>query len=158
MLYSGCSKKHPAPPSITDQQIDLLTKGAWKVTAATKDNVDEMAIYGNVVMTITGAKGQTATPITMTYTISGRTSTKKYPWQASGKFDFDPTDPATILTRDGAEVVTYAVTATQLTMSFNYGGPGFIAREGVVTGNWLFTLIRSALNPFRVKSPRALFI
>ena len=135
MLYSGCSKKHPAPPSITDQQLDLLTKSAWKVTAATKDNVDvKSPDYSSFQLTLSGAKGQK----TIDYTTSGRTGTK-YPWAQSGKFVFDDNSPATTLTRDDGVIVTYAATATQLTMSFDYSGPGFNARTDIVTGNWLFT-------------------
>jgi hypothetical protein len=138
MLYSGCNKKHPAPPSITDQQIDLLGKSVWKVTAVTKDAVDQIADYATFTMTITGTKGATS----VKYSTSGGKSGFKYPWAANGTLTFDTVNPATTLTRDDtpAVIVTYAATATQLTMSFNYSGPGFTAtRSQVVTGQWVFT-------------------
>ena len=141
MFYSGCSKKNPAAPSITDQQLAILTKGTsvtWKVSAVTKDNIDEKnPDYASFAMTLTGAIGSTD----VGYSTAGRTGTK-YPWAAqNGKLTFDTTNPATTLLRDDGVVVTYAVTASQLIMSFNYSGPGFNARTSVVTGIWQFTFI-----------------
>ncbi len=137
LFYSGCSSKHPAPPVITDLQIDLLTKSVWKATAVTKDGKDVLSPdYSSFTMTLTGTKGQTAPFVN--FTTGGRTGTK-YPWATTGKLTFDATNPATTLGRDDGVTVTYAATATQFTMSFTYNGPGFNARTGVVTGLWQFT-------------------
>lgn len=141
MLYSGCSKKHPAPPSITDTQLTLL-KQTWKVTVVTKDGVDQMADYGGFTLTFTGDLGQT----NIGFTRAGGTGTK-YPWPATGTLVFDATNPQTTLTRTDptipvtpAIVITYAVTTSKLTMSFGYSGDGF-SRQMVVTGAWQFTMV-----------------
>lgn len=133
-LNSGCKKKDPEPPSVTDQQIEILTKSEWSVTVAELDGVSQMADYGSFKMTISGSKGQK----TIDYSTTGRTGTK-YPWAQHGSFTFSDTNPATTLSRDDGVSITFSATATQLQMSFNYSGPGFNARTGIVTGAWTFT-------------------
>jgi hypothetical protein len=138
MLNSGCKKHNSEPEPVTDQQIDILSKSTWKVTAVTKDNVDQMADYGTFQLTLSGTKGQNL----VSYSTSGGKSGFKYPWAANGTLTFDATNPKTSVTRDDNVVITYGADAasTQLTMSFNYTGPGFTAaRSQVVTGQWLFT-------------------
>jgi hypothetical protein len=135
MMYSGCKKHQTEPEPITDQQLDLLTKAPWKVTAVTLDGVDKKSDYANFQLTMTGTKGQT----TFNFTTSGRPSLS--PWPASGNFTFDGTNPATTLSRNDTPPVsvTYAATATNLTMSFQFSGNGYTARIGNVKGVWNFT-------------------
>ena len=134
MLNSGCSKKHPAPPSITDQQIALLTKATWKVTDAKLDGVSQMADYGTFTFTFTKTD---ATHLHVK--TAGRTGTK-YPWAAdTNNLTFDAANPATTLNRDDGVVITYSATADLLQMSFDYNGPGFNARTSIVTGQWTYS-------------------
>jgi hypothetical protein len=134
-MYAGCKKHNPAPVPVTDQQLDLLTKGPWKVTAVTLDGTTQMTDYANFALSLTGTKGQTI----FNFTTAGRPSLS--PWPASGTFTFDATSPATLLSRnDNPPVaVTYAATSTQLTMSFSFAGAGYINRVGNVKGVWVFT-------------------
>ncbi len=135
MTYSGCKKHHDEPIPITDQQLDLLSKTAWKVTAVTLDGTDKMSDYSSFTITFSGTKGQA----TFNYTTAGRTPSPLYPWAKTGTLTFDGTGPATKLTRDDAVPITYAVTATQLTASFLFSGNGYAARVGNVQGAWIFT-------------------
>ena len=136
MLNSGCSKKHPAPPSITDQQIALLTKATWKVTDAKLDGVSQMADYSTFTITFT------KTDATHIHAKTANRTGTKYPWAVESDLTFDATNPATTLNRDDTPVpviITYSVTADLLQMSFDYNGPGFNARTSVVTGQWTFS-------------------
>jgi hypothetical protein len=134
-VQSSC-KKHPETPEpVTDQQLDKLTKGPWKMSAVTRDNVDESSNYPGFTLTLTGTKGQT----TFGYSTTARPSTS--PWPGSGTFTFDATNPTTTLARNDNPplAVTYSVTDTNLTMSFQYSGSGFQSRTGVVNGLWVYT-------------------
>jgi len=135
MMYSGCKKDNPPPVLVTDQQLDLLSKGPWKATAVTLDGADKKADYAVFELTMTGTKGQT----TFNFTCAGRPTLS--PWPQSGNFIFDATTPTTTLTRNDTPpvTVTYAVTATNLTMSFQFSGNGYNARVGNVKGVWNFT-------------------
>lgn len=135
MLYSGCKKKEPAPEPVTDQQLDLLTKGPWKISAVTRDNVNEISNYTGFTLTLTGTKGQT----TFGFSTGGRPVLSA--WPSTGNFTFDATNPTTVLSRNDTPPVsvTYSVNSTQLTMSFQYSGGGYPARVGVVSGLWNFT-------------------
>jgi hypothetical protein len=119
---------------IPDQQLDLLSK-TWKVTAVTLDGTDKMPDYPSFQITFSGTKGQT----TFNYSTTGRTPSPLYPWAKTGTLTFDGTTPATKLTRDDNAIVTYGVTATQLTASFQFSGNGYAARVGNVQGLWSFT-------------------
>jgi hypothetical protein len=138
MTYSSCKKKHDEVPPITDQQLDLLTKGnsvAWNLTAVTRDGIDQKSDYPAFVLTLTGSHGQTK----FGYSTSGRPALSS--WPPSGNFTFDATSPTTKLSRDDNPdiSVTYSATATQLIMSYPYSGSGYTARVGNVNGNWVFT-------------------
>ncbi len=134
-LNSGCKPAHHDPEPVTDQQLDLLSKGPWKATAVTLDGVDKMGDYPAFQLTMTGTKGST----TFNFTTSGRPSLSA--WPASGNFTFDATAPSTTLTRNDTPpvIVTYAATETSLSMSFQFSGNGYTSRVGNVKGQWVFT-------------------
>jgi len=93
MMYAGCKKHKDEPVPFTDQQLDLLNKAVWKVTAVTLGGVDKMS------------------------------------------------DSTTNLSRNDTPpvIVQYAVTATNLNMSFSFTGNGYTNRTANVTGDWIFT-------------------
>lgn len=129
LLYSGCKPKKDPGLSIEDAQLVKLSK-TWKCTSAKLDNSDQTG-YTNFQLTVTSTAGQK----TFGYTTSGRPSLS--PWPASGTFTFG-TDVSTQVTRDDGLPITYAVTDTQLQVTFNYAGSGF-GRVSQVKGNWVFT-------------------
>jgi hypothetical protein len=131
LSYSGCKKKPPEPEPITDQQLDILTKGTWKATAVTLGGVAQTG-YTGFQITFTGTKGQT----TFQYASTGRPALSA--WESSGTLTFDAVTPATTLGRDDGVTVTYGASSTQLTMSFQYNGNGY-SRVGEVSGQWAFT-------------------
>ena len=135
MMYTGCKKHKDEPVPVTDQQLDLLSKGPWKATGVTLGGVDKMSDYPNFTLTMTGTKGNTQ----FSFSTAGRPSLS--PWPANGNFTFDSTSPATKLSRDDTPPVPvdYTATATTLTMSFQFNGNGYTARIGSVKGDWAFT-------------------
>jgi hypothetical protein len=135
MMSPGCKKHKPDPVPVTDQQIDLLSKGPWKVSTVTLDDVDKKADYTAFQLTMTGTKGTK----TVNFNTSGRPSLS--PWPANGNFTFDDTNPTTTMTRNDTPpvVVTYTATATNLSMNFQFSGNGYTARIGNVKGQWKFT-------------------
>jgi hypothetical protein len=134
MMYEGCKKHKDEPVPFTDQQLDLLNKAVWKVTAVTLGGVDKMSDYANFQLTLSGTKGQA----TFNFTTSGRPALS--PWPSSGQFTF-VTGSTTDLSRNDTPpvIVQYAVTATNLNMSFSFAGSGYTNRTANVTGDWIFT-------------------
>ena len=132
-LYSGCGGSKKNDPSVTDVQLVKLSK-AWKCTSAMKGSPPiAQTGYDNFILTVTGSPGQT----TFGYSITGR-PTPTSPWPASGTFTFG-TDPSTLLVRDDQLPITYAVTATQLQLTFDYEGAGIAGRVNSVQGVWVMT-------------------
>ena len=124
----------PAPEkSPQDQQLEKLSK-TWKMTSVTQDGNAPQDPYTGFQLGITSTAGQT----TFSYTTTGRPTGTFSPWGPSGTFTFG-SDFATTLTRDDGTTITYAVSATQLQMTFTYSGAGYQTRAGVFTGNWVFT-------------------
>ena len=132
--YSGCSKSSTPALSVKDQQLKSLSR-TWKCTSATLLGSNMAPLYDNFQLTISGTPGND----TFGYTTTGRPpGLKSSPWPASGTFTFG-TDPSTLVIRDDNLPVTYAVSSTQLQMTFDYTGPGFNGRVGAITGVWVYT-------------------
>lgn len=135
LTYAGCKGKGSDPEPIADVQFDKLKK-TWKINTVSLDGTDKTADYTNFQLTISGTKG---TP-PFDYATSGRPSLS--PWKSSGKWDFGTaTETQMIRDKDTADqlAITYAVTESTLTISFNFTGSGYNARTGVVSGDWVYT-------------------
>jgi uncharacterized membrane protein (UPF0136 family) len=131
----GLSYTFTTKSPVMDQQLDLLTNTTpWKVVAVTLGGVDKMSDYTNFQLTMTGTTGQPA----FNYSTSGRPSLG--PWPSSGQFTF-VTASTTDLSRNDTPpvIVQYAVTASNLNMSFSFAGNGYTNRTTNVTGDWIFT-------------------
>ncbi|MBL7870729.1 MAG: hypothetical protein JNM78_03885 [Cyclobacteriaceae bacterium] len=138
LTYAGCKGKGGDPEPIADVQFDKLKK-TWKINtvanSVTLDGVDKTGDYPGFQITFSGTKG---TP-PFDYATSGRPSLS--PWKASGKWDFG-TAVETQMIRDKGTAdelaMTYSVTESTLTISFNFTGTGYSGRTGVVSGDWVF--------------------
>ncbi len=133
--FSGCKSNSGPGQTPQDAQLVKLSK-TWKFSKVTLDGTDQTG-YNSFQLTVSGTAGQT----TFGYSTTGRPSLS--PWPASGTFTFvaTPADAfSTQLTRDDNLPITYAVSDTQLQITFNYTGAGF-TRVNNVKGNWIFTLI-----------------
>jgi len=135
LTYAGCKGKGGEPEPIADIQFDKLKK-TWKINTATLDGVDKTSDYTSFQLTFSGTKG---TP-PFDYSTSGRPSLS--PWKSSGKWEFGSAVESQIARDKGTAdelSMTYTVTESTLTISFNFSGAGYSARTGVVSGNWVYT-------------------
>lgn len=135
LTYAGCKGKGSDPEPIADVQFDKLKK-TWKINTVSLDGADKTADYTSFQLTVSGTKG---TP-PFDYSTSGRPSLS--PWKSSGKWDFGTAVETQIIRDKGTAdelAMTYAVTESTLTISFNFSGTGYAARTGVVSGDWVFT-------------------
>src|SRR5262245_5189266 len=95
LLQCGSESGPSSTPQ--DDQLKKLAGKTWKateVTFTTGSSPAPQSGYSNFTITMTGTKG--ADPFD--YETNGRPATS--PWGATGKFTFDATDFATVMTRD----------------------------------------------------------
>ncbi|MBX2898279.1 MAG: hypothetical protein KF775_01440 [Cyclobacteriaceae bacterium] len=135
LTFTGCKKGGSDPKPITEVQFNKLNK-TWKVQSVTFDNTDRTSEYtaANFQLVIGG------TVNAATYTTSGRPFPS--PWKGSGTWTFGA-NPETQIIRDkdtaDALNLTYAVTESTLTISFQFSGTGYTSRTESVQGPWVFT-------------------
>jgi hypothetical protein len=141
LTYAGCKGKGSDPEPIADVQFDKLKK-TWKIKNVSLDGADKTTDYTSTSfqLTLSGTKG---TP-PFDYSTSGRPSLSPWPGSASGlgKWDFGTAVETQIIRDKGTDdelAMTYSVTESTLTISFNFSGTGYAARTGVVSGDWVFT-------------------
>ena len=128
---TSCGGSSDPGPSAQDAQLTKLSK-TWNETNVTQPGTSD---YSNLKIVISSTAGQT----TFNYTATGRPSgTKAGVWGPSGTFTFG-SNFSTTLTRDDGTVITYAVSDSQLQMSFTYSGAGYDGRVGVIAGAYVFT-------------------
>ncbi|HNT49190.1 MAG TPA: hypothetical protein PKK67_01285, partial [Cyclobacteriaceae bacterium] len=109
----------------------------WKVSTVTFDGTDRSADYTGFQLVLGGTKGSPP----FTYTTSGRPSLS--PWKASGTWEFGSAVETQII-RDKGSVddelaISYTVTESTLTLTFDFDGEGYTARTKEVQGPWIFT-------------------
>ena len=135
LVSQSCKKGSGPGESVEDIQLKKLSK-TWNFATAKLDNVDQ-AGYDNFALTITGTAGNTS----FGYSTTGRPQLS--PWPSSGTWSFDTTSPETGIVRDPGTsdelAITYAVTDTQLQITFTFNGAGYPARTSNVKGQWVFT-------------------
>lgn len=135
-IVASCKKdENPKSLSVWDKQIAALSH-TWHCTSATLNGVSQSG-YSSFQIVMPGT--QHLNDSTFGYFCNNRPiGTKSSPWPATGAFTFG-TDPTTQLTRDDYALITYSVSITQLTFTFNYLGVGYDGRAGDVVGIWVFT-------------------
>jgi hypothetical protein len=137
--FSNCGGDPKPSESDADKQLALLSK-TWKLTSVTlKGSPVTTPSYTGFQLGITGTKGQT----TFNYTTTFPGTRPLSPWKGSGTWEFGANTLTKIIrdkniTTDKLEM-DYTVSATQLTISFNFTGSGYSSRVDVVEGDWVFT-------------------
>lgn len=132
--YSGCGGGTDPEPPISEVQFGKLAK-TWKVNTVSFNSEDRTADYTNFQLVISGTKTNTS----FDYTTSGRPALS--PWKASGKWEFGTSAETQIIRDKGTEdelTMTYAVTESTLSITFNFSKDGYSAKTGVVKGPWVF--------------------
>ena len=127
-------------PEETEEEIQLdKLRGEWTMTSVENDGVDRSDEYVNMVINLTG-----------TYTEGGVYSLSSdadewpnlSPWHNDDTWKFNTSNVSGIIVRQSDLLdmnYTLSNSDSQLTIEFNYSGPGFNNnRTASVSGNWVF--------------------
>jgi len=117
-----------------NKDIDLLV-GTWKAGDVTYGGTVQ-ADYSDFTLTLVKSGDQ------LSYTATGRPSDKNGPWPGSGTLSFASEAGKLIRLGDNLNI-TYSVSGSQLSMSFNYTGIGHAGgRTESIEGDWVFNLTK----------------
>lgn len=137
---AACDKSDDAKP-INQTKLEELSK-TWSLTSAKLDGNDRND-FTNVTLTISGSFNG-ANPLgPYDYDFNGNFPNPS-PWPTDGEWTFSDENATSIIRGGDSQVVTYAVSGNQLTLTISgYSGPGFtggsFSRTKAVTGTWIFT-------------------
>ncbi len=139
LAFTGCGGGDDGEDSAEKVELGKLS-GTWEVSAVTLDDIEDerTEAYKGLDMTISGTYANDGE--SYQYTFTGKLP-KLSVWEQTGNWHFGNVTTAKTMTRDVDKLsMTYTVTDTQLTISFNYTGEGFNnGRVQLVQGNWKFT-------------------
>jgi hypothetical protein len=130
---SACKDKDEPGKEVV--QLGKLSD-TWQLTNVTQDDV-VVAGYDDFSLTLSGSTAAA----TFTYATTGRPALS--PWPVGGRWKFG-TNVNEQLVRDAGTddelVITYAVSATTLTLEFEFTGDGYEnTRVNSPEGQWVFT-------------------
>lgn len=143
VLYSNCGGGDDPEKSEEELQLDKLKASQWTLVSA-NDGSDRTAEYPGMTLTLTGTFSAGGT---YSYTSSASSWPVKSPWKKDDTWKFKPGSVAnTIIRLSDDQEMTYTLSNSdkQLTIAFNYVGPGFenVGRVEIVEGDWTFTFTR----------------
>jgi hypothetical protein len=141
-LNSSCDGSDDPDKSEEEIQLDKLKAATWQLISANDGN-DRTNEYPGMTLTFSGTFTSAGT---YAYTSSATSWPSASPWKEddSWKFVSGSVTNKIIRLSDDTEM-TYALANSdkQLTISFNYAGPGFNnGRVEEVEGDWVFTFTR----------------
>jgi hypothetical protein len=130
---SACKDKDE--PSKEVVQLGKLSD-TWQLKSVTQDDV-EVEGYEDFSLTLSGSTAAA----TFTYATSGRPALS--PWPAGGSWTFGSSIASQLIRDAGTDdevQIAYTVTATSLTLEFEFIGEGYEnARVNSPEGQWVFT-------------------
>ncbi len=142
-LFSvNCGGSDDPEKSEEEIQLDKLKASEWQLLSAS-DGTDRTSEYPNMVLTFAGTFSAGGT---YQYESGAASWPSVSPWKAvdSWKFVGGSISSKIIRLSDDVEI-TYLLSNSdkQLSLSFNYTGPGFNnGRTETVEGDWVFTFTR----------------
>ncbi|MCZ8354570.1 MAG: hypothetical protein O9340_07535 [Cyclobacteriaceae bacterium] len=140
LLLMACGKDD-SPKPLNEVKLGELSK-TWNLTEAKLDGTTRND-FQNVKLTISGSFNS-ANPLgPYNFDFVG-TFPNPSPWPTDGEWTFSDENATSIIRSGDSQVVTYAVSGNQLTLTISgYSGPGFtggsFSRTKAVTGTWIFT-------------------
>jgi hypothetical protein len=142
VVNSSCDGSDDPEKSEEEIQLDKLKASQWTLLSAS-DGTDRTSEYPGMTLTFTGSFSAGGT---YAYTSSATDWPSASPWndEDSWKFVSGSVSNKLIRLSDDTEM-TYLLSNSdkQLSLSFNYTGPGFNnARVEEVEGDWVFTFTR----------------
>jgi hypothetical protein len=142
LLSFNCGGSDDPEKSEEEVQLEKLKAGQWSLLTA-NDGSDRTSEYPGMTLTFTGtfvAGG------TYAYTSSATSWPSPSPWEDEGTWKFASGSVGNKLIRLSDDVeMTYTLSNSdkQLSLVFNYTGPGFNnGRTESVEGTWTFTFTR----------------
>jgi hypothetical protein len=142
VINSSCDGSDDPEKSEEELQLDKLKASQWTLISAS-DGTDRTTEYPGMTLTFSGTHSAGGT---YEYTSSATSWPTVSPWNEADSWKFVSGSVSTKIIRlsDDTEM-TYALTNSdkQLSLSFNYTGPGFNnGRVESVEGDWVFTFTR----------------
>jgi hypothetical protein len=142
LAYVGCGGGDDEE-AVEKSQLTKLSN-VWNISSVTLDGT-QRTDFTNLTLTISGAFDSKNPKGPYNYTMGG-TRPNPSPWPASGTWSFGSNVLTQLIRHDDASTdqdMTYTLTSTELTISFNYSGVGFAgSRVNQVAGNWVFTFTK----------------
>jgi hypothetical protein len=139
----GCGGETTEPDLVEKVQLAKLSS-TWNVSSVTLDNNSRISDFTNFKLTLAGTFKDSSPKGPYQYSVSGSRPSNN-PWPpAGGNWSFGADTSKDIVRHDNPDLsMSYTVTDTQLTLTFNYTGNGFIGgRTAQVSGNWVFTFTK----------------
>jgi hypothetical protein len=143
VLGSSCDNDDGPGKTEEETQLEKLKAATWQLISA-NDGTDRTSEYPGMTLTFSGSF---STAGTYAYTSSATSWPSASPWKQDDSWKFVAGSISSKLIRlsDDTEM-TYALSNSdkQLTLSFDYAGPGFMnnGRVEEVEGQWVFTFTR----------------
>ncbi|MEJ1237606.1 hypothetical protein WBG78_05745 [Chryseolinea sp. T2] len=141
LVLSSCGGDDPEK-SEEEVQLEKL-KGTWTMASVQNDGVDRSDEYPGMKITLSGTYVSGGT---YDLTSSATDWPSLSPWKASDKWKFNSANVSSIIVRvtDNLDMnYTLGNSDKQLTITFNYSGPGFNnSRTSSVSGSWTFTFTK----------------
>lgn len=142
LLSIGCDGSDDPEKTEEEIQLDKLKAGEWTLLSASS-GMDRTAEYPGMKLTFSGTY---AAGGTYSYTSTATPWPVRSPWEANGTWKFvSGSVSSKILRLSDEQEMQYTLTNSdkQLTIQFNYSGPGIEnGRTESVEGEWIFTFTR----------------
>jgi hypothetical protein len=142
VFFSNCGGGDDPEQSEEEIQLDKLKAGTWNLISAS-DGTDRTAEYPGMTLTFSGSFSAGGT---YSYSSTATSWPSISPWEDAGTWKFvSGSVSSKIIRLSDDEEMNYSLTNSdkQLTISFNYTGPGFNnGRVESVEGDWVFTFTR----------------
>jgi len=142
VFFSNCGGGDDPTTSEEEIQLDKLKAGTWTLISAS-DGSDRTSEYPGMTLTYSGSFSAGGT---YSYSSTATSWPSISPWEDAGTWKFVSGSVSNKFIRlSDDEEMTYTLSNSdkQLSISFNYTGPGFNnSRVESVEGDWVFTFTR----------------
>lgn len=143
VLNSNCDGSDDPEKTEEELQLDKLKASQWTLLSAS-DGTDRTSEYPGMTLNYTGTFSAGGT---YAYTSNATSWPSASPWKKNDSWKFVSGSVTNKIIRLSDDVeMTYSLTNSdkQLSLSFNYTGPGFnnAGRLETVEGDWVFTFTR----------------
>jgi len=138
-----CGEKNTEPDPVEKVQLAKLSD-TWTIASVTLDNNSRISDFANFELTLAGTFNESSPNGPYQYMVSGSRPSNN-PWPpAGGTWSFGADASEDLVRHDDPDLsMNYTITNTELTLTFNYSGSGFIGgRTSQVSGNWEFTFTK----------------